>query len=99
MKCVGWEGTSKGTLVGAAILAHNSVKRKQNMLPHAVFALFIRLFLRLSSPEVADYGDCVGASRYNGFSIGCIDATDGYYWDFRNGLPNCGEPREANRRI
>ena len=54
MKCVGWEGTSKGTLVGAAILAHNSVKRKQNMLPYAVFVFFIKLFLRLSSPEVAD---------------------------------------------
>jgi hypothetical protein len=70
MKCVGWEGTSKGTLIGAAILAHNSVKRKQNMLRQAAFDLFIRLFLRLSSPEVADYGDCVGAGRYNGFSIG-----------------------------
>ena len=93
MKCVGWEGTSKGTLVGAAILAHNSVKRKQNMLLCAGLVLFIRLFLRLSSPEVADYGDCVGASRYNGFSIGCIDATDGYQWDFQNGLPNCRESR------
>jgi hypothetical protein len=80
MKCVGWEGTSKGTLVGAAILAHNSAKRKQNMLRHAAFDLFIRSFLRLSSPEVADYGDRVGASRYDGLSIGCVDATDGYYW-------------------
>ena len=78
MKCVGWEGTNKGTLVGAAILAHNSVKRKQNMLRQAVFDLFIRLFLRLSSPEVADYGDCVGASCHNRFSIGCVDATDGH---------------------
>lgn len=67
----------KGTLVGAAILAHNTVKRKQNLLPERCFADFIRLFWTLTRPEVADYRDSVCPGGHYGISIGCVDATNG----------------------
>jgi len=53
----------------------------------------------LTGPEVADYGDCVGAGGDDSSAIASVDAADGHYWDSGNGPPNCSKSCETHRRI
>jgi hypothetical protein len=55
MESVGRDGSHFGRQVGGAILAHNTVKRKQNMLTEGRLALFIWVLRTLTrSSEAID---------------------------------------------